>query len=135
MVLSRACVVPDDEGCACIPSLTDLVGYQQPNGFSGSYRGRCERASQSIEYGIRIEGRSDGSLEFTGAATPATDFLTARTGFVVLHPLKGVAGRPAVVEHTDGAVEISTFPALVDPVQPVLDVRSLTHEVMPRLKA
>jgi hypothetical protein len=32
-------------------------------------------------------------------------------------------------------VRTSTFPALVDPVQPFLNIRSLTHEVMPGLKA
>ncbi len=62
----------------------------------------------------------DGSLEFTGTATPKTDFLTARTGFVVLHPLKGVAGQPVEVEHVDGTVEKSKFPELVNPIQPFL---------------
>ena len=93
----------------------------------------CKRAGQEIGYDVRIEGRSDGSLSFSGVATPATDFLTARTGFVVLHPLKGVAGQPVQVEHTDGTVETSTFPALVDPVQPFLAIRALTHEVLPGL--
>ena len=83
----------------------------------------------------RSKASIDGSLEFTGAATPTTDFLTARTGFVVLHPLKGVAGRPVEVEHVDGTVEKSNFPELVNPVQPFLDIRALTHEVMPGLQA
>ena len=66
---------------------------------------------------------------------PATDFLTARTGFVVLHPLKGVVGHAVEVEHVDGRIRQATFPELVDPVQPFLDIRSLTHEVLPGLKA
>ena len=32
-------------------------------------------------------------------------------------------------------MENSTFPALVDPVQPFLAIRALTHEVLPGLKA
>ena len=84
----------------------------------------------------RIEGRSDGSLEFTGAATPKTDFLTARTGFVVLHPLERRRRSPGRGRaHRRGGGDIDAFPEQVDPVQPFLNLRSLTHEVMPGLKA
>ena len=130
-----AFLVRDENWGTCMPTLSDLVVDQRADSFSVSYRAGCSRAGQELSYVAHIEGRSDGSLEFTGAATPATDFLTARTGFVVLHPLKGVAGRPVEVEHTDGVVQTSTFPALVDPVQPFLNLRSLTHEVMPGVKA
>jgi hypothetical protein len=97
-----AFLVRDENWGTCIPTLSGLVVEQRPDSFSVSYRAGCSRAGQELSYVARIEGRSDGSLEFTGAATPATDFLTARSGFVVLHPLKGVAGRPVEVEHTDG---------------------------------
>jgi hypothetical protein len=130
-----AFLVRDENWGTCAPTLSNLVVEQRPDSFSVSYRASCGRAGQELSYVARIEGRSDGSLEFTGEATPATDFLTARTGFVVLHPLKGVAGRAVEVEHTDGVVETSTFPMRVDPVQPFLNLRSLTHEVMPGLKA
>lgn len=130
-----AFLVRDENWGTYIPSLSDLSVEQRADGFSVSYRATCQRGAQTMSYDAHVEGRSDGSLEFTGAATPATNFLTARTGFVVLHPLKGVAGHAVDVEHTDGRVETSTFPALVDPMQPFLHVRSLTHEVMPGLKA
>ena len=130
-----AFLVRDENWGTCIPTLSDLVVEQRPDSFSVSYRASCKRGGQELSYVARIEGRSDGSLEFTGAVTPATDFLTARTGFVVLHPLKGVAGRSVEVEHTNGGVQTSSFPMLVDPVQPFLNLRSLTHEVVPGLKA
>jgi hypothetical protein len=132
---SLAFLVRDENWGTYVPALSDLLVDQRSDGFSVAWHGRCERPGQQIDIDARIEGHSDGSLEFTGVATPATDFLTARTGFVVLHPLKGVAGHPVTVEHVDGTVETSTFPALIDPVQPFLNIRSLTHEVMPGLKA
>src|SRR6185436_14219684 len=49
-------------------------------------------------------------------------------GFVVLHPLKGVAGQAVDIEHVDGSKVKSKFPELVNPIQPVLNIRSLTHE-------
>jgi len=130
-----AFLVRDENWGTCMPTLSDRVVDQRADSFSVSYRAGCNHDGQELSYVAHIEGRSDGSLEFTGAATPATDFFTARTGFVVLHPLKGVAGRRVEVEHTDGVVQTSTFPALVDPVQPFLNLRSLTHEVIPGVKA
>ena len=130
-----AFLVRDENWGTYIPALADLVVDQRADGFAVSYRAVCRRGSQEMAYEAQIEGRADGSLLFTGAATPATDFLTARTGFVVLHPLKGVAGHALEVEHVGGSVVNSTFPALVDPVQPFLNIRALTHEVMPGLQA
>src|SRR5262245_54574976 len=132
---SLAFLVRDENWGTYVPALSDVVVEQRADGFHVSLHGVCKRAGQEIGYDVRIDGRGDGSLSFSGVATPATDFLTARTGFVVLHPLKGVAGRPLTVEHTDGTLENSTFPALVDPVQPFLAIRTLTHQVRPGLSA
>ena len=118
-----------------VPTLSDLVVDQRADGFSVRYRASCAGSGGRIAWDATIEGRADGSLVFDGVATPATDFLTCRTGFVVLHPLQGVAGEAVTVEHVDGTVESSTFPARIDPVQPFLAVRALTHEVLPGLKA
>jgi hypothetical protein len=130
-----AYLVRDENWGTYIPTLSGLKIDQRPDSFSVSYSAACRRGDMEIAYEARIEGRPDGTLEFTGTATPKTDFLTARTGFVVLHPLKGVAGQPVEVEHVDDKVEKSRFPPLVDPVQPFLLIRSLTHEVLPGLKA
>ncbi|CAN5131648.1 hypothetical protein BH11PSE9_BH11PSE9_38030 [soil metagenome] len=128
-------LVRDPNWGTCVPALADLVVDQRTDGFSVGYRATCVYGEQQIVFTARIEGRADGSLAFSGEATPTSDFLTARTGFVVLHPLQGVAGHALDVEHVDGSVEASSFPALVDPLQPFLMVRSLTHEVVPGLKA
>ena len=85
-------------------------------------------------YALKLDPHPAQTI-FIGVATPKTDFLTARTGFVVLHPLKGVVGHEVEVEHVDGTVERSTFPERVNPIQPFLLIRSLTHEVLPGLKA
>jgi hypothetical protein len=132
---SLAFLVRDENWGTYIPTLSSMVVDQRTDGFDVSLHAVCKRAGQEIGYDVRIEGDRDGNLSFCAVATPATDFLTARTGFVVLHPLTGVAGRPVEVEHTDGTVEQSTFPALVNPIQPFLNVRALTHDVLPGLKA
>ena len=124
-------LVRDENWGTYTPQISDLVIDERNDGFTVSFHAECSRPGQAIAYDAKIEAGPSGRLTFTGTAVPKTDFLTARTGFVVLHPLKGVAGQPLTVEHVDGTVVESKFPPLVDPVQPFLAVRALTHEVMP----
>jgi hypothetical protein len=128
-------LVRDENWGTYAPALSNLEIDQRADSFSVSYHAVCKREDQEISYDAVIEGTREGNLSFTGTAVPKTEFLTARTGFVVLHPLRGVAGCPMQVEHVDGSVVSGKFPELVDPVQPVLSIRSLTHEVTPGLKA
>jgi hypothetical protein len=128
-------LVRDENWGTYTPIISRLEIDQRDDGFSVSFHAVCRRPGQEIAYDASIEGSANGNLQFTGRALPATAFLTARTGFVVLHPLKGVAGQAVSVEHVDGTTEESRFPPLVDPVQPFLSIRALTHELMPGLKA
>lgn len=134
-VRALAFLVRDENWGTYIPKVTDLKIDQRTDGFSVSYHAVCARGAMEIAFDIVIEGRADGSLDFKGTAVPKTDFRTARTGFVVLHPLQGVVGNKVEVEHVDGKVEKSIFPKEVNPIQPFLHIRSLTHEVLPGVKA
>ena len=128
-------LVRDENWGTYTPKIGDLTIDETPERFAVSFHAVCSRPGQEIAIQAKIEGHASGKLEFSGVATPKTDFLTARTGFVVLHPLHGVAGKPLRVEHVDGEVVYSRFPPLVDPVQPFLSIRELTHEVSPGLMA
>jgi len=123
-------LVRDENWGTYPPAISDLKVDQRADGFSISFHAVCKRPDQEIAYDAEIEGTRDGNLSFVGTAIPKTNFLTARTGFVVLHPLLGVAGRPVEIEHVDGQTVSAKFPELVDPVQPVLNIRSLAHQVM-----
>lgn len=111
------------------PDLSNLVIEQDETGFVVTYDAECGDADQSLRYAARIEGRADGSLSFSSEGETLSDFLTARTGFVVLHPLAGIVGMPVLVEHTDGSKVESRFPERIDPMCPFQDVRALTHQV------
>ena len=128
-------LVRDENWGTYVPEIGALRVDQRSSGFSVSYHAVCRRPGQEIWFEASIEGRADGSLAFAATAVPKTDFLTARTGFVVLHPLKGVAGHRVEVEHVDGKIQQATFPEAVDPVQPFLNIRSLTHAISPGLEA
>jgi hypothetical protein len=128
-------LVRDKNWGTATPAVSNLKIDQRADGFSIAFHADVTIEGQKLAYDATIEGSKEGNLVFTGTAVPKTDFLTARTGFVVLHPLKGVAGFPVDIEHVDGRKVKGKFPALVNPIQPVLDIRSLTHEVLPGLKA
>ena len=128
-------LVRDENWGTYNPEISGLGVDQHGDGFSVAYHAVCSRPGQEISFDASIQGRGDGGLVFKATAIPRTDFLTARTGFVVLHPLRGVVGNAVEVEHVDGRIEHVKFPELVDPVQPFLKIRALTHPVGPALRA
>lgn len=116
------------------PTLRDFTLEETAAGFRLAYSADAADGEQRLSYRARIEASADGHLSFSGEALAETDFCTNRTGFVVLHALENVAGHPVTIEHTDGRVMEGTFPALIDPVQPMMDLRALTHAPAPGLK-
>src|SRR6185437_6380147 len=117
------------------PRLSNLTVQQTEAGFRVTFDALCRTADGELPWSAEIIGGSDGTLRFTGTASPASDFLTNRTGFVLLHPLEGVAGCPVEVTHVDGARRQARFPQLVDPEQCFFDLRALSHEVVPGVRA
>jgi hypothetical protein len=126
-----AFLVRDENWGTYTPHIGNQKIRQTPKGFSVTYDARCGEAGSALTYRAEINAAADGKLTFIAVATPESDFRTNRTGFIVLHPLKGVAGFPVEIEHVDGKRVKSKFPALVDPVQPFMNVRALRHKVMP----
>lgn len=127
-------IVRDKDWGTYNPVLTNLKIEETGDAFRISYDAVTKDAAQSFRYQAVIEGNAKGTLRFAGKGEAVTDFLTNRTGFVVLHPIEGVAGAPVEIAHVDGKVVKSTFPKIIDPVQPMMNLRSLTHEAAPGLQ-
>lgn len=115
--------------------LSDPEVTETPGRFDVRFQGLVAKDGQRFRYEVRIGGSADGEFVFEAAGMAETDILTCRTGFVVLHPVAGVAGRPVRIEHADGSEEEGCFPALVSPGQPIFSIRSLAHEPAPGLHA
>jgi D-apionolactonase len=114
--------------------ISNLKVKQSKGGFAVSYHAICKEADQEIHYNANIEA-GDGKVVFTATGLPTTDFLTNRTGFVILHPLDGIVGKPVAVVHTDGKKERRTYPKVISPGQPIFEIRSLKHTVLPGVTA
>jgi D-apionolactonase len=131
VIRSVAYVVRDKDWGTCTPLAKDMQVDQDDQAFRVTYMAECANPDgQALWYAAMIDCQSDGSLEFRALGTASTDFLTARCGFCVLHPIDGVAGAPARIEHGDGTVEESRFPLLIDPWQPFKDIRAIEHRLV-----
>jgi hypothetical protein len=84
-------------------------------------------AGGALSFGLSIAAHASGRLECRATAEARQDFRTNRTGFVVLHPIEGVAGAPVTIEHTDGSVEHGRFPLHISPGQPFFDIAAISH--------
>jgi hypothetical protein len=131
MIRAIAFLVRDENWGTFTPVIENLTVSERDSEFSVSYRATCADAKRRLVYDATITGRSDGSLLFEAIAEPLTDVLTNRTGFIVLHPVEGVAGYPVKVLHVEGGEANARFPDVIDPMCPFQDIRALTHEVRP----
>ncbi len=129
-----AFLVRDENWGTYSPHIENLDIQETAGGFDVAYRAVCSDARQRLAFETRISGSSDGSLVFTAVATPETDFVTNRAGFVVLYPA-GLAGETLKVTHVDGSEEETRFPEAISPSQPVFNIRALAHEAAPGLWA
>ena len=131
MIRAISFIVRDKNWGTYAPKISQLEMQEVPGSFRVSYEAVIEG---EFRYSAVITGAANGSLRFSGTGNAISDFLTNRTGFVVLHPIEGVAGAACTVEHVDGRVKKTRFPLLIDPVQPMRDLRAITHEFSPGLK-
>ena len=120
-------IVRDRDWGTYNPDIADLAVEEAADAFRVTLRAVAGDGAQSFAYAARIEGRADGQLTFHASGRSGTGFETNRTGFVILHPIDGIAGAPVTMRHTDGREVEGTFPARIDPVQPMMDLRALTH--------
>ena len=131
MIRAISFIVRDNNWGTYAPQISQLDFHEGPDAFRVSYEALIEG---EFRYSAVITGENSGSLSFSGNGNAISDFLTNRTGFVVLHPIEGVAGTACTVEHVDGTIEETEFPLLIDPVQPMTALREITHEFLPGLK-
>jgi hypothetical protein len=113
----------------------NLIMQEDDGHFQLSFDLVITNDTQRLNAAAKIQGNSRGRLSFTVFATAASDFVTTRTGFTILHSLENVVGQPVEVTHTNGTQTLQRFPENISPGQPIFDIRALTHQVGPELTA
>ena len=126
-----AFLVRDKDWGTCSAEIADLQIRTADQGFSVSYKARFTAPSgANLDCTITIAG-TERTVAFSADCVSDADFETARAGFVVLHPVIGVAGRPVTVRHADGRVERAHWPDQIEPWQPFKEISAITHQVAP----
>ena len=128
MIRAISFIVRDKNWATYTPALSNLLIEEDGDSFAISYDAETKDKDQALRYSAVIQGSADGSIKFAAQGAAVTDFITNRTGFVVLHPIAGVAGQPARVETADGKILDTKFPDLISPAQPIMNMRAITHE-------
>ena len=131
MIRAISFIVRDRNWGTYNPVIENLIVEEDADRFRVSYRAVAGDDAQAFAYDAEIVGGADGALRFSARGRALTDFLTNRTGFVVLHPIAGVAGQPARITKTSGERVDTRFPELIDPVQPMMDLRAIAHDFAP----
>ncbi|WP_233848789.1 D-apionate lactonase [Paraburkholderia sp. HD33-4] len=130
VIRSVAFLVRDKDWGTCRPLLQGVELDEGEHGFRIAHRAQCANPDgQVLNYDLSIDCAADGALRFDACVSALDAFLTARCGFCVLHPIDGVAGAPARVEHGDGTRQESAFPELIDPWQPFKDICAIEHDL------
>lgn len=114
--------------------LDELHVDQTADAFQLTYTATARAEGIVFGWNGHLTGTADGTLRFEVEGMAHTAFRRNRIGFCVLHGA-ACAGHPCTVEHPDGTIESSRFPDRIAPHQPFLNVRALTHEVRPGLRA
>lgn len=135
-ILRRVYAAVRDHNWNTLPSaLTDLQIERTNEAFHITYDVENRRGGIDFFWKGTIVGDAQGSITFIMDGQARSTFLRNRIGICVLHPMSECAGLPCRVEKVDGTVELGEFPKYVSPHQPFMDVRAISHEVVPNLHA
>lgn len=117
------------------PCLSDLTIDSHDNGFHIEYSSAHVQGGIDFYWRGTITGDASGTICFKMDGVARSTFLRNRIGFCVLHPIRECAGEPCVVEHEDGQLSSAFFPYYISPHQPAGEIRAISHEVIPGLRA
>ncbi|MDP8997557.1 MAG: hypothetical protein M3O03_11230 [Pseudomonadota bacterium] len=127
-------LVRDENWGTCPARVSGLKIKRRKNAFTVTYKVVASNGSAELSYRATITA-TPNEITFHAKAKPNANFKTNRTGFVVLHPIGGVAGKRLTVTHVDGTTERASFPKLISPGQPFFEIRALEHAPAPGLRA
>jgi hypothetical protein len=133
-ILRRIYVAVRDRDWGTIPARLSNIRIESGED-SFRIRYHADHRQREIDFGwdCEISGDAQGKMIFSMEGVARSTFWRNRIGFCILYPAD-LAGRPAEVEHTSGAVERTAFPDDLTPDQPAppfTDLRCIAHAILP----
>jgi hypothetical protein len=109
--------------------VSNLKTVTTPDGFQLDFDVACREQEIDFTWHGTVTGQASGTLSFDFQGKAQTNFERNRIGFCVLHPLAECAGKSCRAEAPDGTVTNGTFPELIAPHQPLLNLRAVSHQL------
>ncbi len=129
--------VRDQNWGTVLPVFSNVEMTVGADSFRITYTATHRQGAINFIWHATITGDPDGTIQFTMDGVARSTFLRNRIGFCVLHP-STYAGSVATVEHVDGTTESAPFPVYLvgaQPVEPFADMRAITYDVLPGMRA
>ena len=126
--------IRDQNWATVAPEVSKLKIEDRGDHFRVSFDARCAQADIDFRWKGTITGTAEGVVEFTFDGEAHSAFKRNRIGFCVLHG-PPAAGQPWVIETADGKTTQGAFPRFISPHQPAKNLRAITQEVAPGIRA
>jgi hypothetical protein len=135
-ILRRVYVAIRDRNWDTVPPRFSSVRKDvKQDSFRISYDVENKQGGVDFFWKGTITGDAQGTVTIAMEGTARSTFLRNRIGFCVLHPIRECAGQACAVEKVDGSVVQGIFPLYTSPDQAFLDMRAISHEVVPGVQA
>ena len=135
-ILRRVYLVFQDRNWTARPwVLTNETITGEGDRFAITLTGRGTFDAEPFTMTATITGEPDGTITYAMSGQSSAPFIRNRLGLCVLHPIDRIAGQACTVQDVSGAIEESRFPLAITPHQPFLNLRSISHEVVPGVTA
>ncbi len=125
IVLRLYAAVRDRDWNTIEPKYLTYEMQQDDEGFRVRFSAEHQAGDVNFRWDGMIAGAADGVITVTMDGEALNDFLKNRIGWCVLHPME-LAGVAASTETPDGQVK-GTFPDLIAPHQPFIDMTAISH--------
>lgn len=117
-----------------VPSVTNVELTDGGDHFALSFDAVCQEPGLDFRWKGTLTGTAAGEVIYTFDGTAHSTFQKNRIGFCILHG-PSAAGQTWTIEQADGQRNPGRFPALISPHQPAKNIRGITHEVAPGIRA
>jgi D-apionolactonase len=96
-----------------------------PSSFKIAYSASFQQNQIQYHADFEIRGSDMGQISFTMWGEAQSSFLRNRIGLCVLHPIQECIGQYVEATSPEGNIQQGTFPTLISPDQPFVDISQL----------
>lgn len=112
------------------PYFFDEEIEKKDDSFNIKYKVKyAENGTDFFKWNVEISGMANNEIHFEIEGETLEEFYTNRAGLCVLHPIENIAGKNTEIIHSNGQTKMYSFPNLIAPHQPFIDISEMKWEV------